>query len=169
MSVFKIFVQVILIASVLALGYFMSSYVKYSSVTDILSGLQNASAMIFAIAGIWLAYLYPNAIAGLVKNEKVDFFASKSDAKRVESMVFIIVTSAFVLVAVITFYVLSAVIKNTDFYVQNRTIMKTIGLGYVLYLYMVQIYCVLMVIARNLSFVSRLHSILNDKELDEKL
>ena len=43
-----------------------SSY-NYNDIKDILSTLQNISVMIFTIAGIWLAYIYPKAISGIVK------------------------------------------------------------------------------------------------------
>ncbi|CAI1137615.1 hypothetical protein [Serratia proteamaculans] len=170
MSIFKfILIQVVIVSITTVIGYFIKDIIKYSSITEILSGLQNASAMVFAIAGIWLAYLYPNAIAGLIKNEKVDFFASRNDAKRVESMVFIIVASALVLIGVISFYVVNAIFKGSDFYLNNKYWLKSMGVGYVLYLYVIQVFCVLMVVFRNISFVSRLHAIINDRELDDNL
>ncbi|MDU5839354.1 MAG: hypothetical protein E6Z53_20190, partial [Pantoea sp.] len=49
------------------LAFLLGDSYTYSDIKDILSTLQNISAMIFTIAGIWLAYIYPKAISAMVK------------------------------------------------------------------------------------------------------
>ncbi|WP_139292521.1 hypothetical protein [Xenorhabdus thuongxuanensis] len=145
------------------------SHVRYSNVTDAISVLQNISAVVFAIGGVWIGYLYPNAIAGLMKSEKVDFFASENDAKRVEGMVFIIIVSALVLVGITLFYLMVILLKGSEFYRENYLSIKLLGLSFVLYLIFTQILCIFLVILKNISFINRLHKFLNEKELDSKL
>lgn len=165
----RILLNLFILAVAVSIGFSCSKFVKYQSVVDLLGGLQNASAMIFAIAGIWLAYLYPNAIAGLIKNEKVDFFTSKQDAKRIEGIVYIIIMSALVLLGVIAFYYTSALFKYTPLYSENRVFIKSIAIAYVTYLIAVQAKCVILLILRNVSFINRLFAVINDKELEDKL
>ncbi|PWC10999.1 hypothetical protein [Brenneria corticis] len=167
--IIKFIISVIIFAILVSGGYCLSENVTYSYLTDLLSVLQNTSAMIFAIAGIWLAYLYPNAIAGLMKSEKVDFLASKNEAKRIEGMIFIIILSAFVLVLVILFYTFNAILRGSDLYYHNKDVIKGLGVSYVAGILYVQLYCVTELIRRNVSFINRLYSVINEKELEEKL
>jgi hypothetical protein len=150
-------------------GFCIADNVKYSYLVDLMGVLQNTSAMIFAIAGIWLAYLYPNAIAGLMKSEKVDFLASKNEAKRIEGMILIIIMSASVLILIIAFYAFNAVFRGTEFYVNNKYIIKGLGCSYVIGIVLLQVYCVIVLISRNVSFINRLYTVINEKELEEKL
>ncbi|AHM74502.2 hypothetical protein ACRRQX_000841 [Yersinia enterocolitica] len=165
----KVILHILVIISLVYVSFYMHDNIRYQGVVDILSGLQNASAMIFAIVGIWLAYLYPNAISGLVKSEKIDFIASTKDTKRIESLVFIILASALVLIGVIFFYVISAIVKNTDFYIFHHVTIKTIGFAYVLYLFLIQCYAVFMIIIRNIVFINDLHKKLNEQKLKKNL
>ncbi len=150
-------------------GFCISESVKYSYIVDLLGVLQNTSAMIFAIAGIWLAYLYPNAIAGLMKSEKVDFLASKNEAKRIEGMILIIIMSAAVLIFIIAFYAFNAVLRGTDLYANNRLFIKGISCSYILAVLLIQLSCVIVLIRRNITFINRLYAVINEKELEDKL
>ncbi len=165
----KLIISIITFVIFLIGGYYFSSSIKYSYITDLLGVLQNTSAMIFAIAGIWLAYLYPNAIAGLMKSEKVDFIASRNEAKRIEGMIFIIILSALVLVLVIIFYSMNAIIRNTSFFANYKGFIKGLGVSYVAGILYIQLHCVIALIRRNISFINRLYSVINDKELEKKL
>ena len=51
----------------LFIAFWVGNSFTYSDIKDILSTLQNISAMIFTIAGIWLAYIYPKAISVMMK------------------------------------------------------------------------------------------------------
>ncbi|QTL40999.1 hypothetical protein HGO23_06580 [Xenorhabdus budapestensis] len=169
MSVWKFLSQLLLMAICALLAYMALSHVRYSNVTDAISVLQNISAVVFAIGGVWIGYLYPNAIAGLMKSEKVDFFTSKNDAKRVEGMIFIIIVSALVLVGITLFYLMVILLKDSGFYREHYFLIKFLGLSFVLYLIFTQILCIFLVILKNISFINRLHNFLNEKELDNKL
>ncbi len=167
--IIKILIGILMAFVLLVGGFSISESVKYSYVVDLLGILQNTSAMIFAIAGIWLAYLYPNAIAGLMKSEKVDFLASKSEAKRIEGMILIIIMSATVLIFIIAFYAFNAVLRGTDFYANNRHLIKGVSCVYILSILLTQLSCVIVLIWRNVSFINRLYTVINEKELEEKL
>lgn len=167
--IIKILIGILMAVVLLVSGFCISESVKYSYVVDLLGVLQNTSAMIFAIAGIWLAYLYPNAIAGLMKSEKVDFLASKNEAKRIEGMILIIIMSAAVLIFIIAFYAFNAVLRGTDLYANNRLFIKGISCTYILTVLLIQLSCVIVLIRRNITFINRLYAVINEKELEEKL
>lgn len=167
--IIKIIISIIVAVIIIGGGFCIADNVKYSYLVDLMGVLQNTSAMIFAIAGIWLAYLYPNAIAGLMKSEKVDFLASKNEAKRIEGMILIIIMSASVLILIIAFYAFNAVFRGTEFYVNNKYIIKGLGCSYVIGIVLLQVYCVIVLISRNVSFINRLYTVINGKELEEKL
>lgn len=167
--IIKIIISIIVAVIIIGGGFCIADNVKYSYLVDLMGVLQNTSAMIFAIAGIWLAYLYPNAIAGLMKSEKVDFLASKNEAKRIEGMILIIIMSASVLILIIAFYAFNAVFRGTEFYVNNKYIIKGLGCSYVIGIVLLQVYCVIVLISRNVSFINRLYTVINEKELEEKL
>ena len=84
--------------------YFAWPSIQYADLKDLLDILKNASAMIFTIVGIWLAYIYPNAVTALVKPESISMIAGERDARRIEMLVSIIVTSAFVIIGIVVFF-----------------------------------------------------------------
>lgn len=43
--------------------------------------------MIFTIVGIWIAYIYPNAITAIVKPDSIDVITGEQDARRIEMLV----------------------------------------------------------------------------------
>lgn len=167
--IIKFIISVIMAVVIFGGGFGVAENVKYSYIIDLMGVLQNTSAMIFAIAGIWLAYLYPNAIAGLMKSEKVDFLASKNEAKRIEGMILIIIMSALVLILIIAFYAFNAIFRGTELYIVNKYIIKGLGCSYVAGILFLQLYCVIMLISRNIAFINRLYLVINEKELEEKL
>lgn len=169
MKAWKWLVHIVMILIMFALAFMAKSHVKYMDITSVIAVLQNISAIVFAITGVWIAYLYPNAIAGLTKNEKIDFFASKNEAKKVESLVLVIIISALVLVFIALFYLISLPLKGTSFYIENHELIKLFGTFYVFTLLYIEIICILMIVANSISFVNGLYKFLADKELDEKL
>lgn len=169
MKVWQWLIHITMILMMFILAFMARTHVKYIDITNVIAVLQNISAIVFAITGVWIAYLYPNAIAGLTKNEKIDFFASKNEAKKVESLVLVIIISALVLVLIGIFYLVSLPVRGTSFYVENYEYLKLLGIFYIFTLLYIEIICILMVVANSISFVNSLHKFLIDKELDDKL
>ncbi|MFS4413456.1 hypothetical protein [Providencia sp. T47] len=169
MKMWQWLVHCAMIVAMFGLAFVACPHIKYLDITNIIAVLQNISAIVFAITGVWIAYLYPNAIAGLTKNEKIDFFASKSDARKVESLVLIIIISALVLVGIAVFYLTSTTIKGTLLYDEHQSIIKLIGTFYIFSLLYIEIICILMIVLNSISFMNGLYRFLADKELDEKL
>ena len=153
----------------LALALFSFGNITFSSLDSIISALQNTSAMVFAIDGIWLAYLYPEAVAGLVKGENLKLENDRAKAKKIESIVGIVVVSALVMIGIIVFYVANAFFINTDLYINNKSCFKLFSVTYIVFLAITQIYCVALVIKRSVSFINQLYKMISDKKIDKLL
>ncbi|TQP94163.1 hypothetical protein FLL78_19365, partial [Vibrio cholerae] len=65
------------------ISYSFSSDIVFLDVEVLISILQNTSAMIFTIMGIWIAYVYPNAVLRIVQPSKVVAVFAEEDIKRV--------------------------------------------------------------------------------------
>ena len=153
----------------LVVGYIFSEYTTFSKLDNIISALQNTSAMVFAISGIWLAYLYPEAIAGLVKSENLNLENDRGKAKKIESIVGIVIVSALVMIGIIVFYIASAFLINTNLYLNNKALFKIISVTCINFLAITQIYCVYLVIKRSVSFINHLYKQISDKKTEKLL
>ncbi|MBP6122568.1 MAG: hypothetical protein KA516_09365 [Providencia sp.] len=162
-----IIMMLILLVSVMS--YFLAGNITYNNVTNIMSVLQNVSSIIFAIVGVWVGYLYPKLITEIINNRENDFFDSKTETKKMESLITTIALSAIVLIGVLVFYLLVLFIKGSDFYLDNLNFFKMLGVTYAFILVCIQIYCIFSVILSNVSFVNKLYKLLNDKKMDSRL
>lgn len=169
-------------------GHYSSSDIK-----DILSTLQNISAMIFTIAGIWLAYIYPKAIAGIMKPSTAkdkevftttldngdivsvksqntiseeDKKSAQKDIDRITMIVEAIITSAIVILIIVMGNVIKPLLYsfNTK---ESLSVISKIGCFISLSLVYFQIVSLMSIIISNLVFVNDIHNEKNNKELDE--
>ena len=164
---------------------------NYAAVKDVLSTLQNISAMIFTIAGIWLAYIYPKAISAIVKpstfpkvyssvtenseivsespEEKMtpeEKSSIEKDINRISMIVETILTSAFVIFIIIFINVFKPLITNIDFIKENITIMNKLGCFISLSLVYLQVISLLTITISNIIFLNDIHNEKNRKELN---
>ena len=165
---------------------------NYAAVKDVLSTLQNISAMIFTIAGIWLAYIYPKAISAIVKpstfskvyssvNEDSEIVSEspeekmtpeekssiEKDINRISMIVETILTSAFVIFIIILINVFKPLIANIDFIKENITIMNKLGCFISLSLVYLQVISLLTITISNIIFLNDIHNEKNRKELNK--
>lgn len=160
---------VLLVLMVAVMSYFLAGNITYTNVTNIMSVLQNVSSIIFAIVGVWVGYLYPKLITEIINNKEDDFFDSKTETKKMESLITTIALSAIVLIGVLVFYLLVLFIKGSVFYLTYLSFFKMLGVTYAFILVCIQIYCIFSVILSNVSFVNKLYKLLNDKKMDSRL
>ena len=88
---------------------------SYSDFKNYISALLTASSMVFTLMGIWIAFLYPNALQRLVdpvKIENADFSETLNETKRLEGLVGSVLRSAFVVMMVILVFMLKTVFSN---------------------------------------------------------
>ena len=128
--------------------------VKVSSLDLLLGILQNISVMIFTIMGIWIAYLYPNAIVKITKpSTEVENAFPDNDYERIKTLVGIILASAFVLGALLIFSTFRMLLQGSDLYMVYRDFFKFIGVMYIVLLSYIQILAVYLVMASNFNFL----------------
>ncbi len=149
----------------LVIAKFTYSQVVYSDIKDVLDILKNASAMIFTIVGIWIAYIYPNAITAIVNPDSISVVAGERDAKRIEMLVGVILSSAFVIAGIVVFFVVKTLLGNTATYANNINCFKPVGIAVVFHLAFLQLTALVKVGWSNYLFINDLHSKINKKKL----
>ncbi|MEJ8295631.1 hypothetical protein WKI45_22675 [Delftia tsuruhatensis] len=131
----------------------------YADFKDFVAALIAISGMVFTIMGIWIAFLYPNAIARIVSEniEPADFTEGGDDAKRLEKIVAAVLMSALVAFASAFCYMAKMFLGATNFYYSNATEIKSLALGFVAFLSVVQFEAILSVVVANVLFLVDLH------------
>ena len=154
-------VEGIALVSSLILSLLAYKGIHFDAIKDVLSMLQTISAAVFTIIGLWLGFIYPNAITSIV-NDDISYISSTKDAERVESLVYIIIISAVVMLSTLLIYLFKALAGNSELYLEFNNIVKPLCISAVIYLCWLQFRCVLNVILNNFKFISNLHSKLTD-------
>ncbi|HBV6644893.1 hypothetical protein AB7901_23915 [Klebsiella pneumoniae] len=148
----------LLILFLIALAsYWLKDKVSYNDIKDILGVLQNISAAIFTIVGLWIGFLYPNAIASIV-NDDVDYIKNTKDAPRIEKLIYVVITSAMVMLSVLFVYLLKSIWSGLSSSIVHTDFVKMIGVTFVYFMCWLQVKCVFSVILSNVSFANNLHS-----------
>lgn len=163
-----LFINTLALLAIVSLVYFRGHSIEYTDLKDLLDILKNASAMIFTIVGIWLAYIYPNAVTALVQPQSISMIAGKKDAKRIEMLVGIIVTSAFVIVGIIVFFSLKVILGTSAFYASNSYWIKPTGITLVMFMTYIQVISIAKVVWSNILFINDLHTRLNQQQLENE-
>lgn len=145
--------------------------IKYSylDLKDYLAVLLNVSSMVFTLMGIWIAFIYPNALQRLINPDKIrngDFNETLGDTKRLESLVGSVFRSAFVAIMIMLIYIVKTIFTNTITGYEHLDLIKAFLISFVILLTVLQLESVLYVIYSNLMFVNELHKKREDREAD---
>lgn len=165
----KFLVHCLVIAALGFTSYQIKNSFSYDSLKDVIDILKNASAMIFTIVGIWLAYIYPNAVTAIVKPDSISVIAGEQDARRIEMLVGIIITSALIIIGIILFFASKTIVSGFSWYYEHRYWIKPCGITFILYLSYLQVLAISKVIFSNIMFLNDLHSKLNQKKIEDQL
>ncbi|WP_396586377.1 hypothetical protein [Bermanella sp. R86510] len=133
-----------------------------------MSTLQNLSAAVFTLAGIWIAYSYPQAISAYTSPNSVKVIPT-DETKRIENLVLIVLTSAFVISSLLIFNFLYLLFSKTVFYVSHREVFKVIGITSICYLSFLQLKAIATVMVTNIAFVNELHGKRTEKIANDDL
>ncbi|EEV6085262.1 hypothetical protein ACWL8E_003584 [Escherichia coli] len=144
--------------------YFLRCSLRFVDIKDVVGTLQNISAAIFTIIGLWIGFLYPNAIQGIV-SDNVDYIKNTKDAPRIERLIYVIIVSALVMLGTLVFYIFKSLLGNTVLYVEYKAYIKYIALVFVFYLCWLQSRCIFSVIISNFRFANNLYSRINESKL----
>jgi hypothetical protein len=133
---------------------------SYSDFKDYGNNLLAISGMVFTIMGIWIAFIYPNAILRLQAPSKIknaDFTQTLEDTRRLESIVGCIMKSAFVASAICLVFLIKILASSTPLYKENIQLVKSLVLGVVMFLTFLQGSAVVSVMYANFMFIEDLH------------
>ena len=162
----------LLVCSLLFSGYIaahFSSLMSLAAIQQVTSSLQNVALGLFTLAGIWIAYTYPEAINAYTHPKKVSRLKANDGTDRVESLIFVILCSAVTLASVLIFNVIVAVFNNHPTIIENRAVFKGAGVFFLLNICILQIVGVWQIFINNFYFLRRLIKLRTDIELDKDL
>lgn len=145
---------------------------KYEDYKDFLTLISGVSGMVFTIMGIWIAFLYPNALSRLIDPKKIvpaDFSESLADTKRLENIVAAVLKSSLVMVSALLITMAKIFLYLTPLYVAHRLEIKSSALAVLVFITVLQIEAVFSVIISNVMFINELHWKRQDRKADEEL
>ncbi|MCX4025060.1 hypothetical protein H0A36_23480 [Endozoicomonas sp. SM1973] len=119
--------------------------------------------------GLWIAFLYPNALQRLVDPEKienVDFSEASRDATRLEGLVGSVLRSAFVVMMIMFIFILKLLFTKTTIYNSNANIIDSAALSFSIVLGILQFESIWKVIISNIMFVNDFHKKKEDRQAD---
>ncbi|MBI0427942.1 hypothetical protein [Pectobacterium parmentieri] len=150
--------------------YFGDKY-SQSDIKDIISTLQNISTMIFTISGIWLAYIYPDAIKSLMKPSETVTNINQSektekDIERISLIVKTIVLSALVMFLIILTNLTKPIFSSLEFVLENKITFGKLSFLITALLVYLQIIALLNVVGINVVFLNDIHNEKNKRELN---
>lgn len=157
-----------IILSSLLIWFFNPQY-NFSDVKDYLSFLGVVSSMIFTLMGIWVAFLYPNALKRIVDLDvnvsNVDFSTSKLESKRLESIISSILVSGFVVIVAMFIFFFKIIFHSSSIYIEYIVGIKSFVLIIIVGITILQISAILDVLFSNVMFLNDLY----EKEVNKKL
>jgi len=145
---------------------------KYEDYKDYLTLITTASGMVFTIMGIWIAFLYPNAMSRIVSPEKLiakDFSESRSDAKRLESIVGAVMSSALVMISALLITLAKIILLSTPIYINHHLQFKAAALSALIFITLIQLESVFHVVISNVMFINDLHFKRQTRQAEEEL
>jgi hypothetical protein len=167
----KVGVYSVLFVAVLTVFQINNVNYTYEDFKNYLSVLLTSSSMVFTLMGIWIAFLYPNALQRIVSNKikNVDFSDSLLETRRLEYLVASVLKSAFVVMMIMFFYFLKLIVPNFEIYQNNIELIKSLALSFVLILGILQVEAILHVIYSNVMFINDLHNKRKEREADSDI
>lgn len=156
------------IVTSLALGYFLVDNVTLGDLKPIMGTLQNIAAAVFTLAGIWIAYSYPQAIAAYTSPNSVSVIPT-DETKRIENLVLIVLTSAFVISSLLLINMLYLLVYKSISDLSTLHLLKLLGISSVFYLVFLQLKAIFIVMITNVSFVNELHDKKTEKDANDDL
>jgi hypothetical protein len=165
----KLLIYLIFFIGVTAFFYNYPINYKYIDYKEFLTVLLTVSSMVFTLMGIWIAFLYPNALQRVIDPltiENADFSVALTETRRLEGLVASVLKSALVVITIVFIYLLKILFFQTDLYLSNVDLIKSGALTTVIVLSFIQFESILYVIYSNVMFLNELHSKREDRQAD---
>lgn len=140
--------------------YNLKVNISYADFKDYCTSLLAVSGMVFTIMGIWIAFVYPNAIKRLQDPDKIkiaDFTTTLQDTRRLESIVGTVLESATVATGITMVFFAKLILSGTDLYGENSSLFESTAISFVVFLSLLQSSAMIGVIWSNYLFINDLH------------
>ncbi|WP_422463273.1 hypothetical protein [Endozoicomonas sp. ALB115] len=160
--------HVLVFALVVVLSFSYRNDLTYADMEPLLSILQNTSAMVFTIMGIWIAYLYPNAIIRIMQPSKVEAIFSDEDEERLKLIVGAVAVSAAVAGLLVVGAAAVPLLTKSWLYKAHPEFIRGAGLFCVLSLTYAQLFVVYIVFASNVNFIIHIGNLRAKQRLNER-
>jgi hypothetical protein len=161
------FVIFYLIGSQLELSF------SYSSIKDFLTNMLVVSTMVFTLMGIWIAYLYPDALDKIKDQESkitnVDFTDTQARLKRLEFIVSSIFKSSITVIIIMAIFVFKIILEASSIYSLALPIIQSLTLPTIVILSLLQFEAIFNVLQANILFINELHGRKQSKEQEEDI
>lgn len=160
------FIISLIIISLSDIKYVYTDFANYCTL------LVSVSGMVFTIMGIWIAFLYPNALQRIVNPktiEAVDFTEQLEDTRRLEAIVGSVLKSSFVMITLIVLYLAKLVFFKSNLYLESQEVIKNTSLALIIAISYMQIEAVISVILANVMFINDLHNKREQRDIDDQV
>ncbi|HTH58981.1 MAG TPA: hypothetical protein VL689_02360 [Paraburkholderia sp.] len=151
--------------------HFDISY-NLSDLKNYTDSLLAAAGMVFTIMGIWIAFLYPNALKRIVDQETVkvaDFSETLSETKRLENIVASVLKSALTIIFVLSLYLSKVIFSHLDLYIHHAQVFKATALAGTTLMSVIQVESIVSVVFANIMFINDLHRKREDRQMDSEI
>ncbi|KIN11591.1 hypothetical protein [Vibrio mytili] len=169
MKLKDILIQVAFLLISVAFAYLGSEFITLENLKNVIVTLQNVSAAVFTLAGIWVAYSYPEAISRFTNPEKFSLIKGVEQTNRIRSLVLTIFSSALVLVGIVIFNLITPyvqyLLKDSSYY----SIIRTVGITTINYLALIQLQAIIRIMSNNLEFIYSLMKVKAENEAHDDL
>ena len=166
---YRIILQTLLVLLSYIVATNFGEAIPYEKLDPTISTLQNVSAAVFTLAGIWIAYSYPEAIASFTDPKKINIIKGTDNYQRIKSLVLTILASSFVLINILLLNLIKPILESLALSNENQEIVNMLYLGVIVYLALTQLYAISKIMLSNFSFVYNISKKKTEREIEEDL
>lgn len=168
----KIVIYVALSAVIFGVVLSTKPIYQYSDLKDYLAVLLTVSSMVFTLMGIWIAFLYPNALQRILDSNEIggtNFDETLGETKRLEGLVGSVLRSAFIVGTIMCLQLSKLVLTSLTLSLGAILVIKSSVLALVVVLTLLQIESICYVIYSNIMFINELHNERQTREADRDI
>lgn len=115
----------ILAVAVAVTFFFFGGNVSFSEQWPLYESLRNTAAIIFGVMGAWIAIIYPNALANILKSR--DTVANATEAARVKKLIAPMIYSTAILAIVLLVGLFAPMLKQIQIAKENYVLIRQVS------------------------------------------
>jgi len=163
--------HLIYVVVAIAIAFVTYGLTNIDVITNYAGNLLVISIAVFTLAGIWVAYVYPQAISVFTEPEKVNLFKSNDLTEGVEKLILIIIASSFSIACILIIYFVIFLFNLLVNAIPSLQLIANFGISLsiflLIYCSLIQLSAICSVIVRNYRSVESLHKFKRKSEADK--